>query len=244
MTTSPATAAGVGDPVGDDGRGGQVIRLLADLPTGPLLAALDAVVAAIDSTDPDRSARRAGLLGRLLGRDLVSQAHPDAPEDRVRVQLALAATHADRLLAHLDQLRAVAASLEKQIAELEASIDVARAQFADAAAEATTGEEARRLATREALATAWRQTLGQLRLALSHAELLLARHEQVRDLLVPLWRQHAAARALNATLGAEQAQRLASMHREALQALANLHAPPAYFSPTLPTAAADREPTP
>ncbi len=194
---------------------------LAELPSGILLAELENVLAAIDSGDPVRRRQRAGVFGRLIGRDLVAEAQVDSVESRVRLHVLAAQAHADTLIDGRAKLRALSTSLQQQIERLNDLLVRERA-----APPATTEREAarqRRLQHLDAILASWRMSVSQIAMVCDHAAALLDRHAQLRDVLVPLWRQRASAEAVAAQLDRERAAAIADV-RDALRAqLASLH---------------------
>ncbi len=162
---------------------GAVDARLSALPTAALLAELEAIVTAIDNTDPARRRRRAGFFGRLMGRDLVAAAQPDQAETRVRLHLQSAQALAQTLERQAAELVPVAADLREHGAQLHALI--ATHLSSDAAS-------TRRMQHLAAVAATWDTAVAQIDLMREHAGHLLARHAQVRDVLVPAWRQRAS----------------------------------------------------
>lgn len=242
--TLPEAVLTAGQGVVDRVDLGPISERLAALPTAALLSDLDAILAGISTSDAQGSARRAGLIGRLLGRDLVAQADPDPPEQRVRVHLLVANEHAATLQGELHWLAAASTALRVEIAALSVAIDEARTRLASMAEvpAAVLDPGLRRIRYLEAIAASWTQAQAQVCLALEHGRLLVSRFEHARDLLVPLWRQHAAARALSGALAAPEAQRLASLHRQAVDAVASLHAVPHSTDPIIPPTRQTRNP--
>lgn len=219
--------------------------LLAGLPTSALMAELDAIVEVIDASDTGRARRRAGLLGRLLGRDLVARANPDATADRVRVHLAHAAEHAGLLASHLSALEAVYSPLQQQIDAMDAFVEASRNTIGPAPDEPDPRHllAHRHLERFQAVGVSWRHTRAQVRMAVDHVHLVLDRYRKVRDLLVPLWRQHHAGGALEERL--RERLPAGENDRQALHRLiASLQtSPPTTHTPTHPNPA-DREPSP
>lgn len=210
---------------------------LLQLPTATLLAELEAVVATVDHTDPERSRRRTGWWGRLLGRDLVAQAQPDPVGSRVRLHLAAAQTQADALATHTAALEPVANGLQQHTADLEALI--ARERTTNAAT-ATDHADAlqRRLAHLGLIASSWRITLAQIALVRNYAAQLLDRHAQVRDVFASLWHERNAAHAATTHIAPD---RLARLH----QALRELRATtPAFPAPAADTDRPTQDPSP
>ncbi|HEY5804279.1 MAG TPA: hypothetical protein VIT90_11350 [Lysobacter sp.] len=218
-----------------------ITALLRNLPTPALLEQLDAVVAALDSTDPARARRRVGWLGRLLGRDLVALARVEPVEQRVRVALSFAQSWADELASQLVDLQVAADDLKHELARLTAAIGDARG------AGPTDDRLLRRLAHLDLMAASWSATLAHVAMVRDHARRLMDRHSQVRDVLVPLWRQHSAASAAGEQLRLDgQPDRFARLQSELRTGLASLHESSAVASPHHPesTAEAPKEPLP
>jgi len=157
---------------------------LARLPTGALLAQLDAILAAIDSSDPSRQRRRSGFLGLLLARDLVAQAQAGDADTRVRLHLAAAHDIAAQLAEQAAQLESVPSRLRDEAGQLRSS---------------TTDPATDDPQRRTAIAATWETAAAHVELVRGHAAQLLRRHAQVRDVLVPAWRQQAAISARGGT---------------------------------------------
>lgn len=179
---------------------------LAQWPARPLLRELEAVVAAVEASDPARLRRRSGLWGRLLGRDLVELAQPDPVSTRVRLGLATAQSLADELGVRSVALERAAATLQQRADHLAALIADERERLAGSAevAEATANERllarVRRLDHLAAIVASWRSSVAHIALVRSQAAQLLVRHAQVRDLMASLWRERASADAMSAQL--------------------------------------------
>jgi len=194
----------------------RVATQLAALPGAALLAELDGIVAAIDNLDPIRRRRRAGFWGRLLGRDLVAQAQPDPVQARLRVGQAAAQAHADDLRERTNALQQLAERIQRQLASLDAVVDRERATLAHAPAGAAADLAARyrRLDHLAAIAASWRASVAHIALVHAHAAELLARHAQVRDLLLSLWQAQASARAASTALDHDGIARLQASLRD------------------------------
>lgn len=178
-----------------------VATQLAQLPGAALLAELEDIVVAIDNLDPVRRRRRAGFWGRLLGRDLVAQAQPDPVATRIRLGLAAAQAHVDDLEQRMRALEPLASAIREQIAQLDTRVAHERATLNDATGDETRiAAQFRRLDHLAAIATSWRASVAQIALVRAHAEQLLARHAQVRDLLVSLWQVQTSAQLATAAL--------------------------------------------
>jgi hypothetical protein len=200
-----------------------VTAQLSRLPTAALMGELETVLEAVSSVTPALR-KRASWWDRLLARDLVAQAQPDPVGHRIRLGLSSAQARAAQVAAGADALGLQAVFLEQKIAELGALIEHERAlpsRLDAAAAEAWLapgGARLRRLAHLEAISDSWRACVAQITLVRSHAAQLLARHAQLRDLLVTLWREHATAEAAAARIDADGIARL----HDGLQELAAL----------------------
>lgn len=186
---------------------------LEALPTAPLLAGLDAIVHALASQDAHEPPRR-GVVGRLLARELSTRSAPDPVDYRVRAHLATAATQAAVLERHLAGLEAAASMLDQQRRALDQLLERGRAvpgvDGADDAARAL-DPMLRRLTHLEAIAASWQATRAHVATAVALGRSVLDRHAQVRDVLVPLWRQAAGTAALSARLRGTEAERLARL---------------------------------
>lgn len=215
------------------------------LPTTALLAELQGIVAAIETSDPARRRRRAGFLGRLIGRDLVAQAQPDPAETRVRLHLVSAGNLADALSAQSAELTALAMRVRELAQRLRESSAPASPQAGDEDA------RVRRRLHLEAIATTWENAAAHAEQAHSHARHLLERHAQVRDLLVPAWRQQASLTASAQRRDDEATTRLQhALHAQlAAMRLSLAGTPPASVPPDTTTAGTDagratQEPSP
>lgn len=180
---------------------------LTELPTAALLAELDAIVAAIDSSIPSRQRQRSGFFGRLLGRDLVAMATSDEAEMRVKLHLAAGSDIAKRLA---DQ----ATRLEVLVPELRAQAGRLRVPVIDA-------DEVNDPQRRAAMATNWEAAATHVELVHAHAMQLLRRHAHVREVLVPAWRQHLT---LAASGGRNEAASIARLGQTLREQLAAFHA--------------------
>lgn len=170
-----------------------------------LVARLDELRRALQADDR-RSARRGiGLLGRLLGRDVLAESEAAA----LRTRMGTLVLAADRSAAALEARAAVHQRLQDEAAAAIAGLGAAIARARDwLAAHPLDGTSAgpqgplppragleRRL---DQLATVQAtRELGMRQLALLHAQdlELLARYRRIRDVLLPAWRQQALAGA-------------------------------------------------
>lgn len=229
---------------------GAITVLLDRLPTGALLKALDAIIETLATSDAPQARQRAGLLGRLLGNDLVAMARPDPIDARLRVHLAVANGRASELETHLGSLAECSAHLQRQLVALQQIIaQPAATSRRDHQRAAATGPDdawRRRVSHLQVIADSWRMTVTQMALAASHAEWLLDRHVQVREVLLPLWRQLCAGRAVSRKLQEADASALCELHGTIHRQLAALRAPtqqPAAVS-TQSSSPSPKEPSP
>lgn len=193
-----------------------ITEAIAALPAAPLIAELDGLVAAVVCATPESVSRSVGVVGRLLGRDLIALAHPDPIDGRVRLHLGAAATQAARIEMHLATLQATLRHLDEQTAMLDGTLRQARLMTqAHAIGEdpsiASDITYQRRADYLQATADSWRAVHAHIAMTLEFGQSVLDRHAQARDVLVPLWRQHAAAAALGSHLTSPEAIRLRSI---------------------------------
>lgn len=235
MSNSKATT-GVSVPSDAIGRGvlasvdvDAVTRLIAELPAASLIAELEALVDVLVSSGVVAAPRGTGLLGKLLGRDLIRAAHPDPVADRVRLHQLAAAEQAEALEAAVGRLEAARRPLVPQADALADQIEQMRpgTSVDTAAGESwhdASDRAARRLDYLKATADSWRGVDAHAAMAVQYGLSVLDRHAQVRDVLIPLWRQHHAANALSThVLGdpARSLQALAQKLARQIRELAN-----------------------
>ena len=210
------TSAATGSPLPPDEIGRDIVssvdvdvvtRLIAELPAAPLIAELEALVDALSASGVVEGPRGNGLLGKMLGRDLVRAAHPDPPADRVRLHQLAVAEHAQALQAAIGRLEAARRPLLPNADALVELIDQRRrgapeGHVALDPLHAPIDVAQRRLDYLKTTADAWRGVDAHAAMAVQFGLSVLDRHAQVRDVLIPLWRQHGAATALrNRVLG-------------------------------------------
>lgn len=192
----------------DDGLEARMTAALDHVDAAALVARLEDLRRALQAHDPRSARRGVGLVGRLLGRDVLAESEAVA----LRTRLGILVAAADRSAAALEARGILQKRLQFEaaaaIASLDSTINRARTWLdADPDAGATTGAAPthaiappranleRRL---DQLATvqATRQ-LGMHQLELLHAQdlELLARYRRIRDVLLPAWRQQALAEA-------------------------------------------------
>ena len=159
-------------------------------PAAALVARLRDLHTAMRAVLPKGGKPRAGLFARLLGRDLVDQHEAEALGARMGVLLidadrAASTLRAD-LAAHRDRLDAMQPLLDGL---LQAG-SMLRACATDDAYHEQRLRRAQHLKTVHATHDL---SARQLRLIAEQYDALLARYRNVRDVLLPLWRQRAAA---------------------------------------------------
>lgn len=186
-----------------------------------LVERLRAVHLAMRADAPRALRRSAGLLGRLFGRDVKLQAEASALAARLGVLLRDADRAAHGLTAHLDGQRAC-------LDRLEAALAALRAAAADAGPALGAADDAARLALdrrrqhlRDVEAA---HALSARQLALLHAQglSLLDRYRNIRQVLVPVWRQRALGSG--AIDGVAQTETAAAIEAEIAAELAGMAA--------------------
>ncbi|MGY3266981.1 MULTISPECIES: hypothetical protein [unclassified Lysobacter] len=194
-----------------------------------LLDEIAAIVQALEVADPRTVPRRGTIVGRLLGRDLSSQARARQAHEHIRIRLQLAERRALDVLTHVRELDDAAAHISRQRARLAEIAERGREAYDAFAVEAGTRPDAmgRRLDHLTMLLSSWDVAMAHMRLVRQYDELLLARYAHVRDVVVPQWLRRAdAALAADEHDGPPPGELL----REALEVLLQVTAPePAVF---------------
>lgn len=217
---------------------GELSDLLESSPSAKLAAALKGVVDLLSRADPAKVPRKPNWLSRFTGAGLEQKL--DYEEARQGVEVML--TKADGLA---DEARALVARVG---AEVATQVDVAgdldrhiKAGQAYLAANPTAGVPApgamtfeasprerfsRRLTNLAALLAS--HEMGTLQLKLARAQLsdLIERYDEVRQVLVPAWRQHALAVANRANLDAPALAAANQAHAALSASLAKCLEPP------------------
>ncbi|MCD9029852.1 hypothetical protein LDO26_16805 [Luteimonas sp. BDR2-5] len=197
-------------------------------PAAVLVQRLGALHLAMRADDARGLRRKVGLIGRLLGRDVALQADADALAARIGVLLRdvdraadALATHAAAQQACIDAVEAGCARLAQVEAEGQARLDAM-----PAAADTLPGDAAAQLARRldhlRTVLTTHALTARQLALLRAQSTALLARHRNIRDVLVPAWRQRALG--AGAVAGAVQARDAAAIEAQIASELAGMTA--------------------
>lgn len=188
-----------------------------------LVAALARIALALQADNPAQIRRQAGWWGRLLGRDVDREAEARALQSQLGV-LALQAREQAQQLQRQLQLRAMAiAGHSAAAAALDAWAELAAVRLAslDIAGQAALSQ---RLDHLRRLATLRRLEAGQWQLLQDQDNVLLQRFARIHDVLLPAWRQAAAAgqAAAGATLAAKAATLHAQIDDEVAAAQARL----------------------
>ncbi len=176
-----------------------------------LVARLDELRLALQAGDPRRIRRGTGLVGRLLGRDVLAEHEAEALRARIGVLVA----NADRSAQGLEALAVRQQRLRDELAGALARLDAViapvrqwlganpgRSQDDDGALPDHPRERLqRRLDHLATVRASWDIGAGQLDLLRGQNLDLLARYRRVRDVLLPAWRQQALADAAVAGAG-------------------------------------------
>ncbi|WP_295926811.1 hypothetical protein [uncultured Xanthomonas sp.] len=182
-----------------------------------LVQELERIQHALQARDPRRIRRDSSLLGRLLGRDLERQAEAETLQAQLGVVLLRADAHA-QALRHAGQAYAESAGVaEAGVAALERWI--AAAPTPDPALAQAWNQ---RLDHLRRLAAAWRLEAAQWRLLQQQGEHLLQRYRNIRDVLLPAWRQ--AAVTPQAAQGRDHVARAAQAQQHILAELQAMRA--------------------
>ncbi|MGY0651895.1 hypothetical protein ACW7GZ_08515 [Luteimonas sp. A537] len=192
----------------DSGLEARVAAALDHADAAALVACLEDLRRALQAHDPRSARRGVGLVGRLMGRDVLAESEAVALRTRMGTLVAAADRSAAALEARGVIQQQLQARTEAAITGLDSAISRARDWLeAHADAGATTdaappGTAApgranleRRLGQLATVQTA--RQLGLRQLELLHAQdlELLARYRRIRDVLLPAWRQQALAEA-------------------------------------------------
>lgn len=175
-------------------------------PAQALVAHLDELRRALQADRPRAARRGTGLFGRLLGRDVQAEAEARRLRERLGVLLAQADADADGLRARSAVQQALLEDMARAMEAIAARIAQARAWLdahPDAGAApgvvASPRERlAQRLAQLDTVRASWTTGVAQLALLRDQSLELLARHQRIRDVLLPVWRQHALGAAAQA----------------------------------------------
>ncbi|WP_422353239.1 hypothetical protein [Stenotrophomonas sp. AR026] len=176
-----------------------------------LVAALARIALALQASNPAQIRQQEGWWGRLLGRDVDREAEGRALQSQLGVLALQAREQAQHLQQHL-QLRAmVIAGHSAAAAALDDWVGLAAVRLAslDTAGQAALSQ---RLDHLRRLATLRRLEAGQWQLLQDQDNVLLQRFARIHDVLLPAWRQAAAAG--QAAAGATSAAKAATLHAQ------------------------------
>lgn len=192
----------------DEGLEARMTAALDHADAAALVARLEDLRRALQAHDPRSSRRGVGLVGRLLGRDVVAESEAVA----LRTRMGTLVAAADRSAAALEARGAIQQQLQAEASAAIASLDTAIARARDwldahpdagMAADASLPDSMaaqrssleRRLHQLATVQTARELGLRQLELLRAQDLELLARYRRIRDVLLPAWRQQALAEA-------------------------------------------------
>ena len=199
-----------GQDVLDEGLEARIHAALDPAAASSLVARLDELRRALQAHDPRSARRGVGLLGRLLGRDVLAESEAAGLRTRMGTLVAAADRSAADLEARGEALRRLQDEAAGVIAGIGAAIARARdwlaAQPDDGTGTAAGGLPAlptstpranleRRLGQLAIVQATREQGLQQLALLQAQDLELLARYRRIRDVLLPAWRQQALAEA-------------------------------------------------
>lgn len=171
---------------------------LADSGAAALAACLHDLHRAMQAGKPREIRRGTGLIGRLLGRDVVAEAEADGLRQRLGVLLADADRSADHVRTHAVSQQSVHDALAQGIERIEGAIRSARGWLdgdVARAAHPARGALERRLGQLATVQASWQVGMQQLQFLHRQQLELLARYQRIRDVLLPVWRQGALAEA-------------------------------------------------
>jgi hypothetical protein len=173
----------------------RVTALIERRSTAALLEELAGIVQALEVAQARTAARRGGIVGRLLGRDMPAQARARQAHEHIRIRLQLAERRAQDVVAHLRDLDEAIAHVVRQRTRLSDTAERGRDALDAFALHAGTLPDAmaRRLGHLAMLVSSWDVAVAHMRLVRQYGELLLARYAHVRDVVVPQWRRECEA---------------------------------------------------
>ncbi|WP_133477646.1 hypothetical protein [Cognatilysobacter segetis] len=196
--------------------------------TSALLEELAGIVQALEVAQARNAARRAGIVGRLLGRDMPAQARARQAHEHIRIRLQLAERRARDVAEHLRELDEAIAHVMRQRMRLSDIAERGREALGAFALEGGLPADAmaRRLGHLAMLVSSWDVAVAHMRLVRQYGDLLLARYAHVRDVVVPQWRRECEA----AVSPEDEGMRIDASLRDALASMLQSTAPgPAVF---------------
>ena len=170
-----------------------------------LVAEMDNIRQAMSAADGRKIRRSAGLLGRLLGRDVEAQARAEQLAGQLNVCLLRADACVQALQKELGQHLQQIARVQMAVAAIDGWAAAGEAVQPPAEVVAQAALQ-RRLQHLRGLARLRQTEAEQLRLLHAQGVELIERYQRIRDVLLPLWRQQSlAARAADKQAQLEQA---------------------------------------
>jgi hypothetical protein len=201
--------------------------LLHHSPVSRLARAMQRVVTGVKAADPRVLTMQAGWWSRFTGAALERTVSYQRAHQQLDRQLDAANEIAAEVNDLLDRLRYVLQSKHEGIAYLDECLEVGHRALEQYDPRAT-GEEippttmdrlSRRLTNLATLRTSLQLTQSQLNLSIESATALLDRFYEVRDVLVPVWRQHTLSLLTNADRDAERTAAALQAHDQLMQSL-------------------------
>ncbi|MBV1688184.1 hypothetical protein KRR38_10990 [Novosphingobium sp. G106] len=175
------------------------------------MAAMTAVVTALQRLDPERVARKQSWFHRFTGADLEARLEFEvsiATIGNEMRKLTMAAQDADRAR---QLMRLETAKLEDAHPRNEALILATRELLSRGAEKADTSRLERRLGNLEALHASNQLGRAQMMLSVDHLSDLLDRYRDIEQLLFPVWQQHALSVAQSAVTPAELTEQVSAL---------------------------------
>ena len=201
----PEPALAVDDPLAIAGYGASLLKAIERSIDAPLeggaaqrlVAEMDNIRQAMLARDGRQIRRSAGLLGRLLGRDVEAQLRAEQLAAQLDVCLLRADDCARQLQHQLDLQLQQAARVDVAVAAIDHWADAGAAMPAPVD-DLLQAALQRRLQHLRGVARLRHAEAGQLRMLHAQGLELVERYLRIRDVLLPLWRQqllaqHAAA---------------------------------------------------
>lgn len=215
----------------DDRFVAEATKYLEASPVSQLGGLMTQILAALKGADPRQLTRPMGVLGRMIGRDVVLTSTVSVSRDQLEYLLGQADPVAKALETFLSRIDGVMASFSEGVLSMRVQLEQGR-HFLDSNPTAglpVAGEQfdnprerfSRRVNNLATLVTTHDLTAYQLRLAKSQALDMFDRYTEIRDVLVPVWRQHQLALANQAQLDPEGTAKAIEAHQAMQTAVAD-----------------------
>lgn len=202
---SAAFISAFGRDAVDDGVIRQATGYLESSPVGRLASLMAEILQALNGADPRRLAKKPSLFARFTGGDLHLAATVAVSKGALEIKI----THADPVAAELEDFLAnvdqAIDAFQAGTLQLSAQLEAGRAYLRDnpeagkpqASLQFDNPRErfSRRLTNMATLVASNEMTEHQLRLSKAQALDMLDRYREIRDVLLPVWRQHQLAMA-------------------------------------------------